>query len=144
MKETIKAIWDRIEAPYWWLKHEIWTLRYKRAMVPRACYQVDDNGQQCQEDGEPCYLTDEYKPNEWYCADHLFEAGYCRWCNYFWAGNEDFDFGDGYCFNCRDEALEADFETAGEDPWIWEPEGYMEVESPVEYMKDYDERYTDG
>lgn len=54
-----------------------------------------------------CYLPDtnwqESPPDEWLCPEHAFAHGYCKGCGSFWAGVEDFDFGNGYCEHCQAE-----------------------------------------
>ena|SRR5258706_7148318 len=71
---------------------------------------------ECHNQGEPCWLPNwgESESEEevilWYCYEHMHGAGFCRNCRQFWAGVEDFEFGNGLCSNCR-------FEEDNEEVW---------------------------
>lgn len=53
----------------------------------------------------PCYLPGNLPPDDpddFLCADHCTEAGYCWGCGHFCAGLESFDFNvRGLCSECR-------------------------------------------
>jgi hypothetical protein len=59
----------------------------------------------CRNEGIPCYLTgdDDGDPSYLYCEEHAFENGFCWGCGQFYAGIEDFDFGNGLCEHCRED-----------------------------------------
>jgi len=54
-----------------------------------------------------CYLPDndfDSEPDEYYCAKHAQENGYCIGCGIFCAGINSFDFiHPGWCDNCYDQ-----------------------------------------
>lgn len=59
----------------------------------------------CQNKGEPYYIRPfDEEVNEWLCADHAKEHGFCWGCHLFMAGFEHFDFGKGgLCGSCQDQ-----------------------------------------
>ncbi len=63
----------------------------------------------------PCYLSESETPDYWYCWEHMFRQGFCRFCGLFWGGIEEFDFGSGYCPNCQDELDDEAYVVYGED-----------------------------
>ena len=71
----------------------------------------------CRRPGNGCWLPEgRDEPTDWLCSEHAIEAGYCGACGMFWAGVDSFDFGNGWCENCRgsedygDESDEDDYE----------------------------------
>ena len=74
-------------------------------------------GHRCEEpgctsfDAFPCVHEPDEKNPSLFCSEHAFQHGYCSICGQFWAGIESFDFGPGYCENCKSEV-----EKDGYDP----------------------------
>ena len=70
-------------------------LRYYRRL--RKCQHPG-----CQYQGLECWLPENFdKADEILCPEHAEEAGYCRYCGWFAAGTEGFDFYHrGLCDNC--------------------------------------------
>jgi hypothetical protein len=65
-------------------------------------HQCDHEG--CYEEGEECFLPEGNafgEPDCYYCPAHVFEHGFCAGCGQFWSGVESFDFGNGFCDNCK-------------------------------------------
>lgn len=58
----------------------------------------------CHRQGAPCWLPDDLdQPSEYLCAEHAYQAGYCKGCGQFWGGVESFEFRTeyrGFCDNC--------------------------------------------
>lgn len=53
-----------------------------------------------------CSIYDYERDKEIYfnlCVECAPKHGFCWMCGQFWGGVESFDFGPGYCENCRDE-----------------------------------------
>lgn len=71
-------------------------------------------GHRCEEpgctsfDALPCVMDFDDKNPSYFCPEHAFKNGHCSICGQFWAGIESFDFGPGYCENCRSEVEEED------------------------------------
>jgi hypothetical protein len=86
--------------------------RIRRGRWADQPYRCEEPG--CLNEAMPCYLSGDPEPSEWWCSEHAFEHGFCRGCGQFWAGIESFDFGPGYCPNCRDE-IQADEGAFDED-----------------------------
>jgi hypothetical protein len=88
----------RVILPTW---HFIWRqfliLRWRLGWSIRCQHPGCTNG------ANPCFLEPWGQPYEYYCFTHAFEHGYCKGCGQFFAGIESFDFGPGYCDNCRAE-----------------------------------------
>lgn len=63
-------------------------------------------------------LDDGGQSGEWLCWEHAIEEGFCVWCGYFGAGDEDYDFSPmrGYHRDCY-EALRYEI---GEDGAEWD------------------------
>ena len=82
------------------------------------------DGHRCEQEG--CTSFDAFpcthEPNDtdpsFYCAEHAFQHGYCYICGQFWAGIESFDFGPGYCENCRSEVEEDESDEDYEDDYF--------------------------
>lgn len=67
----------------------------------------------CTRAGFACWYGEEgndAEPGGVYCGEHAFQNGFCAGCGYFWAGNEQFEFGNGLCPNCASEARDAEEE----------------------------------
>lgn len=94
--------------------------RFTVRRVPRMCNEAG-----CPRSGGlvPCYLSgDRYDGH--YCSEHAHANGFCHGCGNFWAGVESFDFGNGYCENCR-----YDF-TDDYGEYEWPEEAYAMVQEP--------------
>jgi hypothetical protein len=77
----------------------------------------------------PCYLPDTDtagEPDDYFCAEHCHDAGYCFMCGGFFAGICDFDFSkDGMCETCRSESDsddDSDWDEAFIENDYWPPE----------------------
>lgn len=58
----------------------------------------------------------------YYCAEHCFEKGFCSGCGGFYAGIEDFDFGNGLCENCEAD-IGGDYDGGWDDDDVdWDDE----------------------
>ena len=90
-----------------------------------------------------CFLHDnaDGTPDEYYCGEHVRDAGYCPGCGNFWAGCESFDFSpSGYCENC---ASEFDDESEDiDDENYWDFREYDGAGYPVDHGSD-DYWYTE-
>lgn len=89
------------------------------------------NVRDCRRFGNPCWLPDDRdEPSEYYCAHHMYDAGFCPGCGNFWAGVESFDFSrTGLCENC---ASQGDYDDDDDDDWEddfmdWDDYPHMQV-----------------
>lgn len=108
----------------------VWKNPFRQWLEDRYIHFLDSLRPRCWHKGctnraEPCvlqaYSTDDEDDVDqiyWYCDEHCQQHGFCRGCGYFWGGTESFDFGNGYCSNCRDE-FEDDYYDEDE---VWEYE----------------------
>lgn len=78
----------------------------------------------CWAKGMACFYPNgaDALPDEWVCAEHCHDAGYCRCCGNFWAGVDSFDFSrNGLCENCNamlgDDSVEFDIEDGDFDEY---------------------------
>lgn len=77
----------------------------------------------CEKTGMACFFLDTLPgelPDEYYCEDHIEDAGYCSGCGTFCAGIESFDIGPlhGFCDNCADEIRSSD------EDYFYDPDGF--------------------
>lgn len=95
-----------LESPPLW-KQRDWLLSL---LIPKCGHTDLDTKVKCQKTGEPCYLNAGEQEEEilWYCVGHMHQEGFCRGCRLFWAGAEDFEFGNGLCSNCHHQEPEYD------------------------------------
>jgi len=78
----------------------------------------DEDG--CEKEGCECTLPDGTLGGR-YCTTHAFRNGFCKGCGMFWAGIESFDFGSGYCDNCRTDWDEPEWDEDDSD-WPFDAE----------------------
>jgi hypothetical protein len=83
----------------------------------------------CTNLGAPCYLPWEMEePNEYLCAEHEVEEGYCSSCHTFAAGTEGFDFEHkGLCDACASYIDEEIGLEDGDDDYDWEYPGDFDL-----------------
>lgn len=88
-----------------------------RAHYERQSHQCEHDG--CQKKGWPGWsLWGDEEPIGWYCDEHAYRHGFCPSCHYFYAGNEEFDFGDlELCGDCAGEMRRVLGEFDDVDDW---------------------------
>ncbi len=141
--ETGKC-WSSEEVPEYWLpdheKLNAFTYRSyasERSAVPKEYINTWKSGHKCDQDRcfkdgcVECHVP-ETSPDadnlqmmlppsnsiEHFCCDHAFKNGYCICCGEFWGGIEDFDFGNGFCTNCKSACDLEDGEPEEDDIFI--------------------------
>lgn len=81
----------------------------KRAAMAAPTPTCEHEG--CTNPGEPCWLPDDPQdaPSCHYCAEHMYDEGFCPGCRLFWSGVETFDFSPlKRCDNCASQVEDED------------------------------------